>query len=111
MTESEEQGLLVILNLRNHSLFYDFIVEHQLTPRDLIEFDNKHQHKDFTYMIWSASTTWGFEVLWNEQYSLPEAQRDVKAEDLPKQNTLFPDKPLADHAFWAPQDQLMRLQS
>ncbi|EKU96652.1 hypothetical protein Lepto7375DRAFT_0602 [Leptolyngbya sp. PCC 7375] len=106
MTERQIKKLLAILDSRDHSLFREYAAE--LSPNQLVAFQTKHKHKDFEYVLWSASPTWGFEVLWAEQYSLPEDQRD-SAVDLPELESLTPDKPLDKHFMWAPQDQLTRL--
>ena len=94
MKEGQIVALVDALDERNHKEFYDCVAK--FTPNELVSFQSITEHKDFVYMLWSASATWGFEVLWAEQYSLPEVQRDPDV-DLPELTTLTPDKPLGKH--------------
>ena len=78
----------------------------QLSPNQVVDIVKRHEDVDFAYPLWSISETWGFEVCWAHEYSLPLEEREPKL-DLPDFETLTPDKPLKDHAMWGLSDQLI----
>ena len=107
--EIEYRTLAWSMKNQDHQLFRETVS--RFSPNELNDLEklNPQDFEHFCYMLWSASPTWGFEILWAGQYTLPESQRDP-AVDLPALENLTPDKPLGEHLMWAPQDQLTRLQ-
>ena len=91
---------------KDHASFLELIGE--CTAKDAAILEGQCS-ADFSYMLWSGVTTWGFEVLWASEYLLPPEERNPEIE-LPPAESLAWDTQLKKLGMWAPQDRMLRIE-
>jgi hypothetical protein len=83
----------------------------KITPNQFVQFSLNYPAlaNEAHGMLWCLSASWGHEVAWVYEHSLPEEEREMEPERLAALEDLTPDLPLSQHPKWSPLDHLDRL--
>lgn len=111
MNQEQIDNLNLAISTNDHYEFEDLVGE--FTASELNKISDT-LHKDFAYMLWSCSVSWGFEFCWASYLTMTEEEKQNILRDFPEHDFSVPenfngDVPLKDSCKWAPQDQMNRL--